>query len=307
MSKPPQARSVRIFLPEGSPNGLVIAEIMDWNGKVLSAPRALLPDLISRPEASKTGVYILTGADPDRLEGIKTYVGEADVVGKRLRRHDSDEAMDFFDRAAIIVCSDANLTKAHVQALESCLIQRAAEAADVKLVNATAPSIVPLPEADLSDMAFFVDQLMLVLPLIGLNVFRGSIRPVLSGQRQLKEPQTVRFELDVAGAHAVGYEMEDGFVVTAGSTARRDTTPTLQLGYQIKREQLVKDGTLAAADGDPARYIFTAEAMFTSASAAASVVAGRSASRPLEWKVAETGNTYKEWRTRQLETLPSRF
>jgi hypothetical protein len=59
------------------------------------------------------------GLDPDRTMGLKAYVGEADSVGRRLRRHEADEDMDFFDRIAFVVSKDDNLTKAHARFLES--------------------------------------------------------------------------------------------------------------------------------------------------------------------------------------------
>ena len=88
-------RSVRLFFPDGTANGLTIAEVMNWTGKVVAAPRARLSELIRRPEADKTGIYILLGPDPDRVSGLKAYVGEADCIGKRLRRHDDDDEKDF--------------------------------------------------------------------------------------------------------------------------------------------------------------------------------------------------------------------
>ena len=37
------------------------------------------------------------------------------------------------------------------------------------VVNGTAPPRVALPEADESDMKFFIDQLLLILPVIGFH------------------------------------------------------------------------------------------------------------------------------------------
>ena len=59
-------RSIRLFLADGSPHGLVVAEIGNWSGKVLAASRSRVPDLLRRSEVGRTGVYVLLGADPDR-------------------------------------------------------------------------------------------------------------------------------------------------------------------------------------------------------------------------------------------------
>ena len=91
-------RSIRLFLPDGTPQGLIIAEVGNWIGKALCSPRGRLDELLKRSEATRTGIYILLGPDPDRPGGTKAYIGEADNVGGRLRIHLRDEEKDFFDR-----------------------------------------------------------------------------------------------------------------------------------------------------------------------------------------------------------------
>ena len=60
-----QGRSIRLFLVDGTPNGLLTAEIMNWTGHVLTGPRSKLAELVQRPECARTGVYFLVGPDPD--------------------------------------------------------------------------------------------------------------------------------------------------------------------------------------------------------------------------------------------------
>src|SRR4051812_36223845 len=111
-------RSVRLFLADGGPHGIVVAEIGNWSGKVLTGPRARLPALLARPEVSRTGVYILLGPDPERADGQLAYIGEADDVAARVRNHLRSETKDFADRFAFVVSADEALTKAHVRYLE---------------------------------------------------------------------------------------------------------------------------------------------------------------------------------------------
>jgi hypothetical protein len=54
-------RTVRLFLVDGTPGGLVTAEIMNWTGHVIAAPRSSLGDLWKRPEMKRTGDYKLIG------------------------------------------------------------------------------------------------------------------------------------------------------------------------------------------------------------------------------------------------------
>lgn len=43
-----QGRSIRLFLVDGTPNGLLTAEIMNWTGHVLTGPRSKLSELVQR-------------------------------------------------------------------------------------------------------------------------------------------------------------------------------------------------------------------------------------------------------------------
>ena len=53
-----QGRSIRLFLADGSPNGIITAEIMNWTGHIIVAPRSRLTDFVQRPEAGRTGVVL---------------------------------------------------------------------------------------------------------------------------------------------------------------------------------------------------------------------------------------------------------
>lgn len=153
-----QGRSLRLFLVDGTPNGLLTAEIMNWTGHVLTGPRSKLAELVQRPECARTGVYFLVGPDPDNSLRSKVYIGESDDVAKRLKSHNRPEdagGKDFWERVCLVTSKDQNLTKAHVKYLESLLIGIAGNLGRCELVNGTAHEYVSLPESDRADMAFF--------------------------------------------------------------------------------------------------------------------------------------------------------
>jgi hypothetical protein len=106
------------------------------------------------------------------------------------------------------------------------------------------------------------------------------------------------FAFSTAGATATARE-SDGFVVLAGSTARRQGTETFPAGHQALRDQLVQDGRLVNGSA-PEFFMFTVDVAFASPSAAAAVVAARSASGPREWRLRETGQSYRDWRAERL-------
>lgn len=53
--------SIRVFLVDGTPSGVITADIPTWTGKVISAPRTRLGDVIKRKETESCGIYVLSG------------------------------------------------------------------------------------------------------------------------------------------------------------------------------------------------------------------------------------------------------
>ena len=125
-------RSVRLFLVDGSPQGMRTAEVGNWTGLALVCPRTELARLGARLEVRRTGVYILVGPSESSPSGLAVYVGEGDEVWSRLASH--DDKRDFWTWVVIFVSKDDNLTKAHVRWLEATLIReiRDAKRAEVK-------------------------------------------------------------------------------------------------------------------------------------------------------------------------------
>jgi hypothetical protein len=296
-------RTVRLFLADGQPQGIVIADVGNWNGKALAAPRGRLPELLRRPEASRTGVYILLGPNPDQVDGVLAYIGEADDIAARMRIHLRSESKDFFDRVVFLVSSDEMLTKGHVRYLESRLIKLTQEAASVALTNDTHPNFQRLPEADRADMDTFVGNAALVLPILGCDLFRRRQRPQATTQAD-RGPAAAHvspvFTFATGGASATAQETEDGFVVLRGSTARRAASGTFPAGYSALRDKLVANGQLGQGD-TPELWTFGSDVTFSSPSAAASIVSGRSASGPLEWKIQPQGLSYRDWRASRID------
>jgi hypothetical protein len=112
-----------------------------------------------------------------------------------------------------------------------------------------------------ADMEFFLGQ----LPILSFDLFRRHVT-------QTDADVACVFTFSTAGATATARESDDGFVVLAGSTARKLGTETFPAGYQALRDQLVQDGRLV--DGpSPELYRFAMDVPFASPSAAASIVA----------------------------------
>lgn len=292
-------RTIRMFLVDGSANGVITAEIMNWTGHAVVGPRSKLPELLSRDEAARTGIYFLSGPDPES-GSPSVYVGEGDDVGKRLRAHAKDASKDFWEKVCFITSKDHNLTKAHGRYLESRLIEIATIAGRATLTNSTSPDTVRLPEADVSDMEYFIDQIRLVLPVLGMDF----LRPTQAADRNTRTDEVV-FELKSRkhSLEAIAVERDDEFVVLKGSAAQpawigvgSEGTSYGQLhGALLKKEKLAPD-----SDGNAS---FTDDVPFKSPSAAAAVVLGRPSNGRLEWRVKGTRKTYADWQNEQLDAV----
>ncbi len=299
-------RTVRLFLVDGTPGGLVTAEIMNWTGHVIAAPRSSLGDLLKRPEVKRTGVYILIGEDPDQLGETIAYFGEGDDVSTRLRLHAGPEdkgGKDFWNRALVFTSKDANLTKAHVRYLESRFIALATTARRTKLANVTAPPLTALPEADVSDMESFIAQAQNVLPILGVNFLRSMAaitegaaqRP---GQASTAISPTFQMYVRKHNITATAREVDGDFTVLAGSTALA-TWVGSKSGYKALHTKLVADGSIETAGSDIAT--FTRDIVFSSVSAAGAVVTGRECNGRTTWRVQDTGETYGDWQNRGVD------
>lgn len=146
-------RSVRLYLADGKATGILTAEIMNWTGHVLAAPRTRFEGVLSRPELKRTGIYLLIGPDDQGSDLPIVYVGEGDEVGKRLYSHYKEK--DFWERFVAVTSKDMNLTKAHVRYLEGRMLALLADAKKAKIDNKGMPQFDLLPEADIADMETF--------------------------------------------------------------------------------------------------------------------------------------------------------
>ena len=161
--------TIRIFVPDGDPEGVRIIDRMNWTGLGIVFPREKWPATKHRLEFSRAGVYILVGyrAEGDELPTV--YIGEGDVIRNRIESHFQNK--DFWSRAIVFTASNNSLNKAHVKWLEYALLKRAAEAKQSKPDNDTTPQEPGLSEAERSDTEGFLREILQILPLVGLRAF----------------------------------------------------------------------------------------------------------------------------------------
>lgn len=302
-----QGRSIRMFLVDGTPSGLITAEIMNWTGHALSGPRSKLAELVKRSESGRTGVYFLIGTDPENSARPLVYIGESDDVGKRLKQHNQPEGKggkDFWEKVCLITSKDQNLTKAHIRYLESQLIRIARESGRCGLLNKDEPDFSLLPEGDLADMAFFIEQIRTILPVLGVDFLRNShvsqteITSAPFNESACSTPPSFIYSISKHGITARAIESDGDFVVLAGSLAQSEwkgSTP----GYKGLFDQLVEDGVLQ--NDRSGLKVFVRDHAFSATSPAAAIIAGRNTNGRMVWKLEGSDQTYGDWQSAQME------
>ena len=273
--------TIKLFLPRGDAKSLRTAEISNWTGKAVAAPRTELDELLAREELEKAGVYILIGSDP-LTNAARAYIGEAEVIRERLKQHKTKE---FWVSAIVFVSKDENLTKAHVRFLESRLLAEAAQIGRFTLEQNQAGGS-KLPESDREDMEVFLARIRQLLPVLGSDILAPIAQPAANAQ-----PGGVLF-CRIKGAEARGQRTANGFVVFHDSTAVLEERPSAgSYPYAlVQRKKLIADGSLIQEGGF---LIFTKDAEFSSPSGAAVVIHGGSVNGLTAWKTKD-GKSLKQ-------------
>ncbi len=274
--------TIKLFLPRGDAKSLRTAEISNWTGKAIAAPRTELDELLARDELGDAGVYILIGPDPQTDEPF-AYIGEAEIIRDRLKQHKSKE---FWVSAIVFVSKDENLTKAHVRYLEKRLLTEAASVGKFKLDQNSAGGS-GLPESDREDMEVFFSRIRQLLPVLGSDI----LAPVAQAPAKDKSGGLLYFR--VKSAEGRGQRSAGGFVVVEGSSAvLRDLPSAQKFQPQIvaRRKKLTDEGVLTP-QGDV--LVFTRDVEFSSPCFAASLIQGGGPTSLSHWKT-KSGITLKQ-------------
>lgn len=292
-------RTIQLFLVDGKPTGLRKATIHGWTGVVLVSSQSTFASLTSREEVDRTGVYVLTGPDPDKQGMTRVYIGSANSVRDRIKQ--SAEKREFWETAIAVTTSDDDLSKGHAEYLEARLIEQTAQAGRVTLDNGTQPdtSRRRLPEADVANMEQFLANLRIILPVIGLDMLKPQPRAVTQTAKPVEERTTgdVQFEIrHKSGVQATAVEEDGEFIVLEGSEALTGTG-YVQQSYGGLKEKLIADAVLIPHGADKLR--FAKPWPFNSPSAAAAVVLDRNSNGRIEWKVKGSKQTYHDWQQAQ--------
>jgi hypothetical protein len=273
--------TIKIFLVHGDPKRLRTAELSNWTGKAVAGPRSEFEGVVSREEAEGSGIYFLSGSDPDSGKPA-IYIGEAECIRDRLKVH---LQKDFWNHVVFFVSKDENLTKSHIRYLEGKLIDQARDAGRAHLVN-NQSSGARLPESDRADLETYLEKVNQLLPVLGIELLVPTTVKSDAG----REVEILTCE--IKGVKATGQLTPNGFLVLAGSQAVLAERPSTQkYPWALNmRQKLKAEGSLVL---ETEFLRFARDVEFSSPSAAAAVIHGGHANGLTAWKDSQ-GLTLKQ-------------
>ena len=270
-------KTIKLFLLDADPDGRIICELSNWSGKAYRIPRGKVKDCVDRPELKSTAVYMLFGGAESSSTQPKAYIGETENVYERLGTHVKKK--DFWNEAVVFISKDENLNKAHIKYIESRLYELACDAGRYDIDNGTTPTKSSISESDQAEMEEFIEYIRLLLNTLNFKLFEPLVKVCESSD--VEEEQL--YIKATRGADAIGKRTKDGFVVRKGSLIATETVPSFPKSVNLQRSELIESGIIESKNDN---MIFTDDYLFSSPSAAAMVVMGRSANGIVEWKNA---------------------
>lgn len=187
--------TIRVFVPDGDPEGVKIIELLNWTGVGIAFPRAAWARISGRTEFKRAGVYVLTGSAEGTDDELPTiYVGQGDEIVSRIESHQVNK--DFWDWGYAFVSKGSALNRAHITWLEYALIHRAKKAGRCHLDNANQPREPNLSESERADTEGFLREMLRILPLLGVRVFEEPAPVAMPGVASSSRPTVIGHEDD---------------------------------------------------------------------------------------------------------------
>jgi Domain of unknown function (DUF4357) len=284
-------KTIQIYLPNGDPRGMRIAEVTTRIVRVFEIPRTELSKFLTRPEANQVGVYFLFGEN--EAGNLACYIGQSGSVGERLKSHNINK--DFWTRAIAVVSLTNNWTQTHVTYLEWLCLQAAKKALRYELDNGNEGSKPFTPEAleadcqEVFETVRFLTTALVFPPPFDELITKQKIQlntaqqPSANNSESMAEAERLIYTCKGRGeADAQGVYTTDGFVVFKGSKARKDVVDSIKNNskYMERRVDLLGHGKLRLV-GEVLEFM--EDVLFTSPSGASNIVMGRTSNGWVDW------------------------
>ena len=274
------SKAIHMYIFDGNPNGRIMCELSNWNGRVYKIARNEIAKFSERKDSENTGVYFLFGKDIDNNDTI--YVGEAEKMISRLKQHLKDNLSQYWNECIVVISSDDILNKAHAKYLENRFYNLAQNSGRAVVLNSSVPTCSSVSEYDEAMLDEFINNAKMLVNALGYKVFDT----INDSRTEPNEESTLFFIKAARGADATGVMVVDGFAILKGSQIAASVTPSISKSYIQMRDRLIETKVIDE------EYKFAKDYVFASSSTAAAIVMGRNANGRTEWKNKD-GKTIK--------------
>ena len=263
-------KTIELFWVNGTADGIITAELSNWNGKGIKVPRTEIRSC-QREDVCEPGVYFLLCQEDDGTDSV--YIGEAENIKDRLIQHlrdyQSGKEKYYWNTAVIFVGRDLN--KALIRYLENRLVEIATECARYKILTKNTYKNTVVKESQTASIEEFIDNIKVLINAMGYKILESV--PIAT--------DTTEYLYCKSGhANGKGFISAGGLTVVKGSKVSDHLANSFESGsksYFDLRKKLESDGIIA--DGE-----FIKNYEFSAPSAASSVILGRSSNGKTEWK-----------------------
>ncbi len=266
-------KAIELFWVDGTSDGIITAELSNWNGKGIKIPRTEVM-ACQREDICGPGVYFLLCQEDDGTDSV--YIGEAENAHERLIQHLRDyragKEKFYWNTAIVFVGRDLNKTL--IRYMENRLVEIAKECGRYTLLTKNTYRNTVIKESQVAGMEEFIDNLEVLLNAMGYKILAPNPNPA---------SDTVYLYCRSGSAEGKGFVSSGGFTVMKGSKVSDHLANSFQTGaksYYELRRKLEADGTIAAG-------VFTRNYEFSAPSAASAVVLGCASNGKNVWKTEQ--------------------
>ena len=271
-------KKIELFLVDGDPEGIVIAELSNWDAKLIKIPRDELRNS-EREELLQPGVYFLFCKNDEGEDSV--YIGEAENIKNRLTIHIQSYnrgERDYYWNTAVIITSK-KLNKTLIRYLENKFVDITRECNRYELLTKTTGTNVVISEPDEAIMGEFIENSKITINTLGYKVLQPLVSKKLKNEEEPDETnnESEKLYLKIKDTYGEAIQTSDGFVLLEGAKISSTTVKSIPNGVKKLRKKYERKGLIE-------NNITKTDIVFPSPSQAADFVSGSNLSGPKYWK-----------------------
>jgi hypothetical protein len=180
----PKARILKLFLKNGTLDGFFNVVDTNTTVSVYSCPRDSINELFEEDEIDGWGVYFL-------ISETQVYVGQSTNLRNRIDQHTIGKP--WWQKVVLVTTTNDNLNRTSIDYLESEFIKMAESVGSLDIDNKTKGVKQKIDRFDQTQLNIFIEDSLILLELIGVNVFKKStenkFNTIIKGKSDLSESE----------------------------------------------------------------------------------------------------------------------